>query len=119
MSGEYSLNENFAPNMTGKRVKYDVQPYSHGEGVITKITPRKITVTEFLPGRGKAIITYEVFDLHILVEEGSRCGVFWGGVPVARFKSTTGNTEFISGVTYGQIHDAVSKHRPIVISRCG
>jgi hypothetical protein len=115
----YGMNEHFVPNMTGKRVSFQVQPYEHGVGTLTKITPRKITTREFLPGRGRAEVTYEVFDLDVLVEEGAHCGAFYCGVPVSGFKPTNGQTRRVTGVTYGEIVAAVNEDKTIIIARCG
>jgi hypothetical protein len=113
-------NEAFIPNMTGKTVSFDVQPYERGTGTITKITGREIKTREFCPRRGRIDVTYECFDLEVEVETGSKTGALLSGVPVSgTVKDTAGKLAFITGVGYGQLRDAVVDGKTIVIARCG
>lgn len=115
-----SFNDHFIENMTGKEVIFDVQPYEHGNGIITKMTPRMIKGREFCPHRGQMNIEYEVFDITIGVSEGRRVGALWGGVAVqGTIHDQAGKITHISGVTRGQIYQAVEKGQTIVIARCG
>jgi hypothetical protein len=115
-----SINEHFANNMTGKTVKFDVQPYERGTGVIKNIIERPIRVKDFCPNRGGIMVDYMTFDLEIEVSEGSKTGALYGGVPVrGTIKDIVGTMTFISGVSYGQIYRAVDKGETIVIARCG
>ena len=115
-----ALNEAFASNMTGKTVSFDVQPYERGTGIIRKLTERRVKTTKFCPHNGRMIVEYDCFDLEVEVTEGSSTGALWGGVPVnGTVKDKAGETAFITGVTYGQIYNAVTNGQTIVIARCG
>lgn len=113
-------NEHFIPNMTGKRVRFDVQPYERGVGTIVKITGREIKTTDFCPRRGRIDVTYECFDLEIEVEEGSKTGALYGGVPVrGTVHDTSGKLAFVAGVNYGELARAVNNGETIVKATCG
>lgn len=115
-----NVNGHFAKNMTGKTVKFDVQPYERGTGIIKNMIERAVRVKEFCPRRGNVMVDYVTYDLEIEVIEGSATGALWGGVPVAgTVKDKAGTMTFISGVNYGVIYRAVEKGETIVIARCG
>lgn len=114
------MNEAFAENMTGKTVSFDVQPYEHGRGTITKVTPRQVKAREFSAENGTKFVTYECFDLEIAVDEGSHTGALLCGVPVRdTVKSTAGQVRTVIGVSYGQLYRAVEKCELIVRVCCG
>lgn len=116
----YSMNESFADNMVGKTVKYDVQPYYRGEGVLTKVTPRIIKTSQYMLPYGRVEMTYECFDCEILVSAGSSTGALLAGVPLpGTIHDTKGKTETLIGVGYNQLWQAVDKGQTIVIARCG
>lgn len=115
-----ALNEAFAKNMTDKTVKFDVQPYERGTGIVRKVTERRIKTTDFCPRRGKVIAEYDTFDIDVEVTEGSATGALWGGVPVAgTVKDKAGQMTHIMGVSYEQLRKAVNDGETIVIARCG
>ncbi|WLJ71080.1 hypothetical protein [Sphingomonas phage Kimi] len=115
-----SINGHFAQNMTGKTVKFDVQPYERGTGVIKNMIERSIRVKDFCPRRGTVMVEYVTYDLEIEVVEGSKTGALYGGVPVkGTVKDAAGSMTFISGVNYGDIYRAVEKGETIIIARCG
>lgn len=114
------MNGAFTKNMTGKIVKFDVQPYERGTGVIKAMRERTIKTRDFCPRRGNMNIEYICYDLEIEVTEGTATGALWGGVPVAgTIKDKAGKMTTIIGVNYGQIWSAVEKGETIVIARCG
>lgn len=114
------LNGYFAANMTDKTVKFDVQPYERGTGIIRKITERRIKTTKFDSECGDMVVEYDTFDLTIEISEGSATGALWGGVPVAgTVKDRAGTTTHIMGVSAGQLRRAVNDGQTIVIARCG
>lgn len=115
-----SINEAFIPNMTGKTVAFDVQPYRSGRGTIKTMTPRLVKHTEFVAGRGRQRVEYEVYDLEIAVETGCEVGALVCGVPVRdTMRSLGGQTTTLIGITYGEIYEAVEKNRTIVKAICG
>lgn len=115
-----SFNEHFIENMTGKTISFDVQPYERGTGKIAKMTPRMVEHVEYLPRRGKAIVKYEVYDIEVEVEAGSKTGALWGGVPVnGTVKDTAGKVAFVTGCTYDDIRLAATEGKTIVQARCG
>jgi hypothetical protein len=114
-----SMNEAFAANMTGKHVKFDIQPYSRGEGYIRKVEPRIVETRQYLPDHGRTEMRYEVFDLEVEVTKGSRVGALLCGVPVSPPKDSAGRTETIIGVGYRQLYEACTNGATIVIARCG
>ena len=115
-----SMNEYFAENMMGKTIRYDVQPYSRGTGVIKSIGVRRIKTSRWQMPYGRTNVEYEVFDLTVDVVEGSSTGALSAGVPVpGTVRDTAGKTESLTGVGYETLHDAVHKGTTIVIARCG
>lgn len=117
------MNESFAVNMVGKRMSFDVQPYARGIGVITKVAPRLVHKrNEWMLPYGRVNLVYEVFDVTLLVEQGSNTGALWGGVPVAgTTKSLKDNAYNITGMSYSDLHDATHAVDPrtYVSSSCG
>ena len=116
-----SINEAFAKNMTGKRIKFAEQPYASGEGTITHIECRKIeNVKTFDPRLGTVYQTYECFDLTIACDSGSHVGALIAGVPVRdTVKGMDGQSYTLVGCTFGEIYDAVEHGKGIVKARCG
>lgn len=115
-----AMNEAFIPNMTGKEISFDVQPYQRGKGIMSKITGRKITVSEFNSNQGRTLVTYEVFDVEVSVSEGRLNGALSCGVPVpGTIHDLAGKTVTLIGVDFGQIYRATSEGKTIVIARCG
>ena len=116
-----SMNECFADNMLGKTVKFDVQPYSHGQGVLSKVTPRRIIVSnKFMLPYGQVVLTYEVFDLEVTVTSGTSVGALSAGVPVpGTIRKTDGKVEHLIGVSYEKLYDAVNRGFTIIIATCG
>lgn len=115
-----SFNEHFIENMTGGTVKFDVQPYERGEGVIKSIKPRMVDTVDHCPRRGKMAVKYECYDLEVEVVEGSKTGALYGGVPVAgTTRDQAGKTTWIYGVGYGELRKAVKEGETIVQARCG
>jgi hypothetical protein len=115
-----SLNGWLEGSIIGKTVKFDVQPYERGTGIIRKASARRIKTNDYCPRRGYMLIEYDTFDLEIEVIEGSSTGALWGGVPVAStIKNKAGKMTHISGVSKGQIYNAIEEGETIVIARCG
>ncbi|USM11503.1 hypothetical protein vBCbaSRXM_58 [Citromicrobium phage vB_CbaS-RXM] len=116
-----SLNEAFPKNMIGKTVKFDVQPYSRGEGKIVVCEPRRIKNVRMIdPTHGTMLVEYDVYDIEVAVEEGSEVGALWGGVPVAStVRETKGRVVSVTGVTKRQLQSATAYGETIVIARCG
>lgn len=115
-----SFNEHFIENMIGKTISFDVQPYEHGTGVIQSMKPRMIKTNKFDRHYGNTNVEYEVFDINVLLEQGTKIGALYCGVPVqGSVKDTAGKTSTINGVTYGEVCDAVQKGRCIIQARCG
>jgi hypothetical protein len=110
----HSINEAFCSNMTGKTVKYDVQPYYHGEMFITSVKPRLVKqVSGFDGEKGRTYTTYECFDIEGTVIEGSEVPSLIGGVPT-KVNDTKGHSVRVVGVTYGQLRRAVEDGATIV-----
>jgi hypothetical protein len=116
------MNESFIPNTVGKTVSFEVQPYRHGTGKVVAMRGRVITVSEFSRQKGRARVTYEVFDVDVLVSEGGEVGAFSCGVAVpGTGRDLAGRTVTLIGVDFGQVHAAAhaDNPQPIIIARCG
>ena len=115
-----SINEHFAKNMTGKTISYEFQPYERATGNIVKCTPRMIeNVSDFCPRRGRVYSSYEVFDLEIEIESGSRTGALWGGVAVqGTTRDLAGTTQRLTSCRYGELLDAVKNGEKIIKVAC-
>jgi hypothetical protein len=108
------LNESFAHNMTGKTVKFDMQPYARGTMVLTNIVERAVTVEkEFHPERGGMRVTYNVFDIEGDVIEGTETGALICGVPVPGSTRKLSTYRMI-GVTRGQLYRACFEDATII-----
>ena len=117
---QQSVNEAFAENMVGMKVRFDVQPYCHGVGIISKCTPRVITAKRFMMDLGRVEITYEVFDVVVNVLRGARVGALSAGVPVpGTIHDMIGRPYDLTGLTFGELSDATRRGKTIVIARCG
>lgn len=115
------LNEAFAKNTIGKTIKFDVQPYAHGEMVITKIIERKVeNVKIFDKEKGGMLVSYNVFDIEGEVIEGREVGALICGVPVQNtVKSLAGRTYRLVGVSRGKLYEAAWNGKEIVQICCG
>lgn len=113
------MNEAFATNMTGKEIDFDVQPYSRGRMLITKVTPRTVkNASGFDIEKGRTYTTYECFDIEGTVIEGSETPALICGVPMSHNK-LNGKTHSVIGVSFGQLYRAVEKGQTIVKVCCG
>lgn len=112
------MNDHFAANMTGKPLRFDVQPFERGHGIIRKVTPRRASMKDF-DRRGRILVEYEVFDVEVEVVEGQRFGGFSCGVPISPARPTKGEMVTLSGLLYLDLWNAVDKGLTVVIARCG
>lgn len=117
MHTEHGMNDHFVPNTVGKTISLDIQPYRHYSGKITKIVPRQVTVTEFMPSKGTCRITYEVFDCTIEVTEGQEVRALYAGIPQGS-NDMKGHTEYVS-LNFDQLHRGAHQEQTVIIALCG